>query len=193
MSAFTRLWQTGLLLLIVGGVAALFIEIGLSLAATQRGATPVRTQQVSAGPYTLLVQLYKDPTEAGFALPFAIAPASPVTGTLVYEVTTVPRYDVSATAVRADLHPDPLVPNGVQGAAEISVQGDWSLDIVVHSPEGRYTTSVPIQAVAPPPIPGALAWLIGLLPLGGLLGFLILQRGRAPSALAVGSAAPDAA
>lgn len=40
--------------------------------------------------------------------------------------------------------------NAVQGMAEISVQGDWSLDIIVSGPEGQAEAFVPIAATAAP-------------------------------------------
>ena len=66
--------------------------------------------------------------------------------------------DVPATPVRASLSPDPNVRNGVQGAAEITVQGKWALDIVVTGSAGRGEASVPLTATAPPAIPTWLGW-----------------------------------
>jgi hypothetical protein len=174
----TRLLQIGLFLL--GGVAlaALLGEIGFALAATTHGPTPARVVQVQAGAYPLTVSLYKDPADAGFALPFAIAPQQPIAGTLVYNVSSEPGYYVDATPVRATLSPDPAVPNGVQGAAEITVQGTWNLYIVVDGPTGQGSAYVEITAAAPPAIPEWLGWLIGLIPLYALLAFVLLQRRR---------------
>lgn len=179
----SRLWQR--LLLAVGGVAFIFltVEIVFSIAATTHGSTPARVAQVTAGPYALKVSLYTDPARAGFALPFAIAPQRPISGTLTYSVTTVPGFDVDATPVHAGLTPDAQVPNGVQGEAEISVQGDWSLHVVVTGPAGEGAADVPITATAPPLMPPWLAWSLGFLPLLGLLVFLLLQRQRAPQPL----------
>lgn len=174
----TRLLQIGLFLL--GGVtlAALLAEIGFALTATMHGPTPARVVQVQAGAYPLTVSLYKDPADAGFALPFAIAPQGPIAGTLTYNVSSEPGSDVDATPVRATLSPDAAVPNGVQGAAEITVQGDWDLQIVVDGPSGQGSAYVRIRAEAPPPIPVWAGWLIGLIPLYALLAFVLLQRRR---------------
>jgi hypothetical protein len=176
--AMSRLLQIGLFLL--GGIAlaALLAEIGFALAATTHGSTPARVIQVQAGAYPLRVSLYKDPADAGFALPFAIAPQQPIAGTLVYDVSSEPGYEVDATPVRATLSADPAVPNGVQGAAEITVQGGWQLHITVDGPTGQGSAYVPIRAEAPPAIPEWLGWLIGLIPLYALLAFVLLQRRR---------------
>jgi hypothetical protein len=179
----STLWQR--LLLAVGGVAFLFltIEIALSIAATTHNSTPARVVRVTAGPYALTVSLYTDPARAGFALPFAIAPERPTSSTLTYQVTSVPGQDVDATPVHASLSRDARVPNGVQGEAEITVQGDWSLQVVVNGPAGQGEADVPVRATAPPPMPPWLAWSLGFLPLGGLLIFLLVQRGRIPQSL----------
>jgi hypothetical protein len=182
----STLWQR--LLLAVGGVAFLFltIEVAFSIAATTHGSTPARVVQVTAGPYALTVSLYTDPARAGFALPFAIAPEPPVSGTLTYAVNSVPGPDVDATPVHASLSKDAQVPNGVQGEAEITVQGDWSLQVVVNGPAGQGEADVPVTATAPPPMPPWLAWSLGFLPLVGLLAFLLLQRARIPQSLPPG-------
>ncbi len=167
-------------LLLVGVVAliALVIEIGLSVGATMHGNTPAKVEHVTAGPYHLNVSLYKDPANAGFALPFAIAPEQATEGTLTYDVTSLPGEGLHATAVHGSVSPDPNTPNGVQGTAEITVQGPWELDIIVNGPAGQKEVLVPIEATAPPAIPDWLGWLIGFIPLYGLLVFLVLLGRR---------------
>ena len=172
------------LLLAVGlvALAALLIEIGLTVAATTHGSQPVRVVQVAAGPYPLRVSLYTDPARAGFALPFAIAPVGQPGG-LTFAVTSRPGPGVSATKVNDSVAADPSVPGGVQGAAEVPVQGTWFLDIAVDGSRGPATTDVRFQATAPPAIPSWLAWVIGFVPLYGLIGFLALQRPRREAAM----------
>ena len=168
-------------LLLLVGVAALLIvliELGFSIAATTHGNTPARVVHVNAGPYPLTINLYKDPANAGYALPFSIAPQQGSSGTLIYDVFSVPAYGIHATPVRAGLSPDANVHNGVQGTAEITVQGDWTLQITVTGPAGTSVAEIPITATAPPAIPLWLGWLIGLIPLYGLFAFLLTQRGR---------------
>jgi hypothetical protein len=169
------------LLLAVGVIALVVVggEIIYSLAATTHGSTPARVVQAQAGPYPLTVSLYTYPAHASYALPFAIAPRQSSSGNLTYEVSSVPdRSDVPATPVRASLSPDSHVPGGVQGDAEITVQGKWVLDILVTGSAGRGETLIPIIATAPPAIPTWLGWTIGYIPLYGLLVFLLLQRGH---------------
>jgi hypothetical protein len=172
----SRLFQR--LLLVIGVVALLVLlaEMGLSFAATQHGSAPVRVMHVKAGPYPLTVSLYTYPANAGFALPFAIAPQQ--TLPLTFDATTVPGKGVDATPVHASLSPDANVRNGVQGTAEITVQGLWLLQVSVDGPAGHGTVAIPIEATAPPAIPQWLGWTIGFVPLSGLLVFLLVQRGR---------------
>jgi hypothetical protein len=169
------------LLLAVGVIALLAVggEIVYSIAATTHGSTPAHVVQVKAGPYPLTISLYTYPAHASYALPFAIAPQQPIRGALTYTVTSIPDpSDVPATPVRASLSPDPNLPGGVQGAAEITVQGKWVLDILVTGSAGRGEAFIPITATAPPAIPTWLGWAIGYIPLYGLLVFLLMQRGR---------------
>jgi hypothetical protein len=169
-------------LLLAFGVIALLIvggEITYSIIATTHGSTPARVVQVQAGPYPLTVSLYTYPAHASYALPFAIAPRQAISGTLTYDVSSIPDPSgVPATPVRASLSPDAHVRNGVQGDAEITVQGEWTLDIVVTGSAGSGEVSVPIIATAPPALPAWLGWVIGAIPLYGLLIFLFSQRGR---------------
>jgi hypothetical protein len=168
------------MLLVIGIVAliALVVEIGLSIAATTHGNTPKRVVHVMAGPYALNVSLYDDPANAGFALPFAIAPTQPGNGHLSFNVSSIPGVGVHATPVRASIGADPNVHDGIQGDAEITVQGPWVLHIVVNGTAGQGIVDVPITAIAPPAIPGWLGWSIGAIPLLGLLVFLLMQPGR---------------
>jgi len=165
------------IVLLVGGVLALlalFADIAVSLASTAHGSTPAKIVHVQAGPYPLTVSLYKDPADAGYALPFAIASTRPLT----YDVNTLPDHGVSATAVRATISPDVNTKNGVQGTAEITVRGNWQLHIVASGPQGVGAADVPITVTAPSVIPSWLGWLIGAIPLIGLFAFLFMQRGR---------------
>lgn len=164
------------LLLVVGVIAliAVLVDLGVSIVATTHGNTPVRVVHVTAGPYPLTLNLYKNPANAGYALPFAITPQTQ--DQLTYNVTSVPAKGIHATPVRAGLTPDGH--NGINGAAEIPVQGDWTLHITVNGAAGTGVVDVPITAVAPPAIPLWLGWLIGLIPIYGLFAFLLSQRGR---------------
>jgi hypothetical protein len=166
-------------LLLALGVFALIVlvtEIGLSVAATQHGTTPAKVDTAQAGAYPLKISLYTAPAHAGFALPFAIAPQAGTSTALTYTVTSVPGPGVKATQIHGSVTPDPHVTGGVQGTVEITVQGQWYLHIVVQGPSGEGMLDYPVTATAPPPIPLWLGWLIGFIPLYGIVAFLIIQR-----------------
>ena len=165
------------ILLAIGilAVLVLVVEIVLSILATQPGSIPARVVHVNDGSYPLKVNLYKDPANAGFTLPFSIITQQVKASSLSFSVSSIPASGVDATPIRAGLT---SVANGVQGAAEISVRGSWYLSITVHGPAGQGSAVVPILATAPPAIPQWLGWLVGFIPLYGLLLFLLMQRDR---------------
>ena len=170
-------------ILLVAGVLALIIVVidgTYSIVATMAGSTPARVDHVTAGPYQLTVNMYQYPANAGFALPFSVAPAQPVNGTLNFHIDSYPGKGVDANPVRATFGPSASVHNGIQGAAEITVQGPWRLQIQVDGPMGRGIANVPITATALPPIPTWLGWLLGFIPFYVLIVFFAVKyvRGR---------------
>jgi hypothetical protein len=169
------------LMLVLGVVALLvvLIDLGVSIAATMAGTTPAHVVHVKAGPYQLTVSFYRYPASAGYALPFAIAPTSAISGTPTYRISSLPGSGVDATPVRATFSPDPNVHNGVKGAAEITVKGPWSLQIQVNGAAGQGLATVPVVATTTyPAIPTWLGWLIGLVPFYFLGGFFLMQISR---------------
>jgi hypothetical protein len=174
------------ILLIVGVIALVVVLIDgtYSIAATIPGSTPVRVDHVTAGPYHLAVSMYTYPANAGFALPFAVAPEQAVNGSLTFHINSLPGPHVDANPVRATFSADPKVHNGVQGAAEITVQGPWTLQIQVDGPAGQGVANVPVTATALPPIPTWLGWFLGFIPFYVLITFFLvkyfIKQKRAP-------------
>lgn len=176
-NAVPKLLQRILLVIGLLALVVLLIELGVSIAATTHGNTPKRVVHTTAGPYALTVNLYDYPANAGFTLPFSIQ-AQPAQS-LTYSVFSIPTGHISATPVRASIGPDTNHPGGIQGDAEITVQGPWVLRITVNGPSGQGVADVPIVATAPPAIPLWLGWFIGAIPVIILLCFLVMQgRGR---------------
>ena len=167
-----------MLLLALGAISMIFLvgAIVLSALATTHGSSPARIDNVTAGPYRLKVSLYDYPANAGFALPFAIAPQAPVHGPLTFSVSSIPGRGVDATPVKASFNPDPRTPGDVQGNAEITVHGQWNLHITVAGPAGQGVVDVPVLATALPAIPSWFGWLLGLIPAYGIFAFLLVQR-----------------
>src|SRR6266446_4395989 len=170
--------QRLLLILGVVGLLVVLIDLGISIAATYPGTTPARVDRVTAGPYHLTVDLYSNPANAGYALAFAVAPTQAVNGSLTYRAFSLPGKGVDATPIRATFHTDPNVRNGIQGAAEITVKGPWTLHVTVNGAAGQGVANVPITAVALPPIPVWLGWTIGFVPFYVLAVFFVMQLSR---------------
>jgi hypothetical protein len=172
----STLWLQRLLLIVgVVGLGVVLVDLGISIAATFPGTTPARVDHVKAGPYPLTVSLYKNPANAGYALAFAVAPTQRVDGSLTYHVESLPGHGVDATPVRATFNTDPNVRNGIQGAAEITVKGPWTLQVVADGPSGHGVASIPITATALPPIPVWVGWTIGFVPFYALYLFFMIR------------------
>jgi hypothetical protein len=154
----------------------LLAAIAQQIAATRPASAPARVVSVAAGPYPLMVRLSHYPANAGYALPFAIAPAHPIHGTLTYTVSAIPDDSVDATPVNAGLTRDPKVANGVTGTVEITVRGQWYLHVIVDGPAGQGAADVPVAAQAAGVIPGWLAWAIGFVPVIGIALFFAQRR-----------------
>ena len=154
----------------------LLAAIGQQIAATRPASTPAKVVSVAAGPYALTVSLSRYPANAGYALPFAIAPAHSIHGMLTYTVSAIPDYSVDATPVNAGLTRDPKVANGVTGTVEITVRGQWYLHVIVDGPAGQGAADVPVAAQAAGVIPSWLAWAIGFVPVIGIALFFAQRR-----------------
>ena len=174
------------ILLIVGVIALVIVVIDgtYSIAATIPGKTPVRIDHVTAGPYHLAVSMYTYPANAGFAMPFAIAPEQAIDGSLTFHIESLPAPSVDANPVRATFSADSKVRNGVQGAAEITVKGPWTLQIQVDGPAGQGVANVAVTATALPPMPTWLGWFLGFIPFYVLITFFLvkyfIKQKRAP-------------
>jgi hypothetical protein len=172
------LWaQRALTAAAVLAMVFLLASIAQQVTATRQASTPARVVSFAIRPYPLTVSLSRYPAAAGYALPFAIAPAHPVHGTLTYSVTAIPDPEgVDATPVNAVLTRDTKVANRVIGTVEITVRGQWTLSITVDGPAGQEVWAVPITAQASGVMPGWIAWLIGLIPAVGIAFFFLAQR-----------------
>ena len=166
------------LVLGVVGLVVVLVDLVISIAATFPGTTPARVDHVTAGPYHLAVSLYSNPANAGYAVAFAVAPRQAVDGSLTYQTSSLPGKGVDATPIRATFHADPNVRNGIQGAAEITVKGPWTLQVTVDGAAGQGVANIPITAVALPPIPVWLGWTIGFVPFYVLCVFFVMQLSR---------------
>lgn len=147
-------------------------------AAQAHGSGPARVVPVTAGPYRLLVSFYDDPPRTNRSLPYSVDPAPGMAlggGRLQLTATAQPAQRVNAVPVRASVGAHDEVPGGVSGQARLPVAGAWSLHLDIQGPLGPAQADVPLQVAPPPAIPVWLGWLVGLLPVWGLLGFILVQ------------------
>jgi hypothetical protein len=81
----------------------------------------------------------------------------------------------------ATFAPDPATPGAYDLRATFVTRGQWYLLLDLQGPSGAAQARVLETVAGPPPIPFWLGWLIGLIPLWGLIAFLCWQvraRGR---------------
>lgn len=148
---------------------------------------PLKTIDVQVGGYPLQVSYYSE-VQGGGTLEFGIAPQAGGSVPGSYVVMAVPGTTVNAVPVRARLERDPERPGGVRGSVHLPVSGQWMLSVDVIGPLGHAVEDVPILAAAPPAIPVWLGWLIGLLPVWAIVGFVLWQSRRSAAARAVTAA-----
>ena len=170
------IWQFALL---IGAIASLIIVmvvlLQVILSPYVHGG-PARVVAVNAGPYPLKVTFYADPASAGYALPFAIQ--SEIHGPLTYDISARPARGTVGSIVHGDINMKATNTEGMPGSVNITVRGNWILQIVVAGSAGEGQANIPFQAVAPPAIPSRVAMLIGLLPIYGIVLFLLVQSKR---------------
>lgn len=147
------------------------------LAGNIHGA-PVRFLQAQAGPYRFTLALYSDSIQAGAVIPFNVAVTPGTPGPLTYQVTASPGPGVSGSLAQGDVNAQQNTPYGVPGSITLVTRGPWTLHIFISGALGRGEAAIPLTAVTYPAIPAWLAWIIGLLPLYGLLLFWIVQTRR---------------
>ena len=168
-------------------VCGMLIVVWLATAtgAAAHSGAPVRSFAVQVGPYPVTIYYWNEP-HAGQPLRFTIVPRDGGPATLHYQAEAVPGTTVDAVPVRAQMGPDPDNRYGVAGEVNLPVTGQWLLNIDATGTAGPGSGDAPIVAASPVVMPEWLGWVIGLLPVWAMLGFIIVQARRAgPRALRV--------
>lgn len=170
-----RFWQY---VLLIGAIASLIVVVVVLLQVVLSPYVhggPARVVHVNAGPYPLQVTFYASPANAGYALPFAIQSGTGEAHTLTYDVSAVPVKGTKGSIVHGNITANTITADGIPGYVNITVRGSWELRILVNGPEGQGQTTISFEAAAPPAIPTWFAWSIGMIPLCGLVVFLLRQ------------------
>jgi len=132
-------------------------------------AIPAKIVDAQAGPYAFEVYLFADIAHAGQAYDLMVLPKTPG-----FRLTAqlLPAPGLSATPLRGQVAPDPDVPGAFDvHFIDVTTGGDWTLLLGADGPAGSGEARVPLKAVPPPAIPIWLGWLVGLIPVYGLLWF----------------------
>jgi hypothetical protein len=167
--------------LLVCGILFVLLLVGVGQAAAQDSA-PTKTLQIQLGPYPVSVNYYNEP-RGGEALIFSITPETEPPGPITYKVTALPGTTVNAVPVKATLEADPGRSGAVRGQVNLPVSGQWMLFIEADGPLGSAAEDVPILASARPAVPEWFGWMIGLIPVWAVIGFILAQARRTPRRL----------
>lgn len=167
MRNFRFLAVCGILLGLLAGTTSAFAH----------SDAPLRTITARGGPYELDISYYNEP-RGGAPLVFSVAPESALNGPMRYTITAIPGTTVEAVPVKATLEDDADRPGGVWGQVNLPVSGQWLLSIEINGPLGPAQLDAPIVASAPSAIPVWLGWLIGLLPVWAMIGYILAQTRR---------------
>ncbi|WP_148505235.1 hypothetical protein [Paenibacillus beijingensis] len=135
-------------------------------------ATPTATKMdVNAGPYNLTVEFNEYPINALKSLEMKVTPEEDFEQ-LTAQYNLIPP-SADGKQISGDLNPYP----GLDGAWLLYVKGipepgHWTWEIEVNGPDGKGTAYIKdFEVTDPPGIPLWLGWLIGLIPLYGLVAF----------------------
>lgn len=140
---------------------------------------PIRSETRYAGVYALRIDLYSDPPFTGRQLRFDVLVSAATTDqlrSLALTAEAVPEAGTNGTAVPASVSPAAQSVGGFQGYVTMQVRGDWRLRFTVSGPGGTNAVDLPLRVAAPTAIPLWFAWLIGMAPLLGVIGFGVRQR-----------------
>ena len=154
--------------------------LALPIASVSAHEEAARTEQLSAGPYLLWVQLREDPAQVEQPLELAVQslPDGAALDGATITVTGVPGLGTDATRTRETvLQPETDEPGSYTGQVSFPVRGAWDLEVRVSGPAGEGTASVPLTVAAPAAIPVWLGWLIAMSPLIGVGWFMWWNRG----------------
>jgi hypothetical protein len=152
-------------------ICGTLLSVVFASQATAHEGEPLRSISVRAGQFPMVVNYYNAP-RGGEALIFTIHPAEPLREPLNYKVVAVPGASVNAVPVNATVTPDPDRPDGVGGTVYLPVSGQWLLSLNISGPSINIRQDVPILASPPPVIPVWLGWVVGLLPVWTILGYI---------------------
>jgi hypothetical protein len=161
-------------------LALLLLGLLLPLTASAHNASPLHTDTVTAGAYTLTVAYFSWPLRAEQDAQILITPADGNYQNRELGLGVIlnpPAAGGGGRSVTEAVRPDPDTKNGYAVDVRPAYVGTWGLLLNVHGPQGDDGTVISVPVDGPPSIPEWLGWAVGFVPLLGLLGFA-LSEGR---------------
>jgi hypothetical protein len=168
-------------------VTLLAAVVGLTVgtagtAAAYQPVNIVHTERVQAGPYGLTVGFSVWPLRAMQSLDFTFIPDGGIDGRSGTLTMIAPAGGRARTQPLAR-HPRRRDVWGLD-VRSLNAQGDWTFRFAIDGPQGRGVGELSNLTVLPQPGPPmALSWSVSILPLIGILGFLVVAWRRTRPAL----------
>lgn len=177
-AAVTRRGGAAVVRRAVAAVAAA-LALLVVLAGPAAAYEPVRVvhaERVQVGPYGVTVGFSAWPLRAMQSLDFTFVPDGGIAG-LSGTLELVAPGESGGDAEPLSRHPRKLDVWGLDIFA-LDTEGEWTMRFVIDGPEGRGEGVLPLPVLEQPGPPLALSWSISVLPLVGLLTFLVVTWRR---------------
>ncbi len=164
MKKFSSLFS--LLGLLVLGLA---LTPGLALAQTAPNG------DYQAGPYTVRITFDRDTFKSAQEFFLTVERLDKAAPDWQLQAEAVPLRGTSATPVKYDGNFETSEPSKRLVKLQLPISGNWFVHLTLKGSAGQGELRLPVKAEPPPVIEYWLAWLIGLSPIVGLIGFGIGQ------------------
>ncbi len=131
----------------------------------------------TAGPYRLKITLDREQPRSAQDFLVTVERLEPPANSQPWqlEVDGLPNPGTSATPVKIEGNFQTGEPDRKHVKMQLPIAGNWNIRLTVKDSVGSWQARIPVKVEPPPVIAPWLAWLIGLSPVLGLLGFGVAQ------------------
>lgn len=140
-------------------------------------------EMLTAGKYPLILDFADWPARAQKSNRIIVAPGGGIADKTAVLKLIPPNAAAKPIVQQLETYPG-LKDVWMFETAGIPTEGDWTLEIDVHGPEGDGVGTVPLTVAPPPGVPMWLGWLLGLFPLYGVAWFGVREARRVKSLIA---------
>lgn len=142
----------------------------------QVGAVQAQEQgkEYQAGPYRVRVTYDRNPLKSGQDFYMTVERLDAASPDWQLQVESLP-VRISATPVKAEGDFQTSDPTKRLVKTQLPISGTWQIVLTLSGSAGRQQVQIPARAEPPPAMETWLAWLIGLSPVVGFIGFAIGQ------------------